>query len=266
MPLDERDALFQHFLGLAIDRLDPSLRIRGHKPEHIIFRVHDQSSASPLRYNGFTATSRRFKPIARMSNAIWRERYESLHQDENYRNDEHVLKSIAAHVMGGWPGYIRDQTGPSDWISTTKSLDWAVWEITRRLVKMGRNSVELSLIYRRGYRPGDQGVQHVELDATQAVEALGEQVWLNDDQKCARDFAKASSEVICLGRIFGTDIAENTVWTRAVSTLTSSLYMSSSGRTQADNTVTSSRFWAARCLYGGSLPARSVRDTGVVLD
>lgn len=201
-----------------------------------------------------------------MSNAIWRERYESLHQDENYRNDEHVLKSIAAHVMGGWPGYNRDQTGPSDWISTTKSLDWAVWEITRRLVKMGRNSVELSLIYRRGYRPGDQGVQHVELDATQAVEALGEQVWLNDDQKCARDFAKASSEVVCLGRIFGTDIAENTVWTRAVSTLTSSLYMSSSRRTQADNTVTSSRFWAARCLYGGSLPARSVRDRGVVLD
>ncbi|KAI9639307.1 uncharacterized protein MKK02DRAFT_39605 [Dioszegia hungarica] len=183
--------------------------------EHrLLYRVHDDSSAAPLTRKGFTATSPEFHYKGGVIPAeVWHKEYQGLQEVDSLVDNKHVLESIAAHVSGGWKGYHSAKAGPSDWISTSMSFQWAVWEVVRRLVILGRDSVGMSVITAKPYNPYYVGMQAVWLKAADAIEALGEKVYLTRKECRALAFARASSEVVYLGKIFERDIMTHTEWT-----------------------------------------------------
>jgi hypothetical protein len=114
--------------------------ISGHNPRTLLYRVYDGRSASPLTHDGFTATSPQFLPA--LSGTQWRKNYHKLYYSRDFRTADATREAIIQHVLGGWPGYThRGYTAQSDWISTTESLDWAIWEVARRLVVLRRKDV-----------------------------------------------------------------------------------------------------------------------------
>jgi hypothetical protein len=196
---------------------EPTL-IRGWDADNLFFGVHDDDSASPLTDHGFTATALRPGPFGELSGVTWRNHFQRYLYDEEYLTSDETRKAIAKHVLGGWAGYARAYTGASDWISTSSSLDWSIYEVARRLVRTRLDEVQLSLINRRNYGGRYRGHRAIHLDAADAVEALmrhqgGRREWVQ-----AINFAAASSEVVFFGRIFDKDIAETTTWTLTVST------------------------------------------------
>jgi hypothetical protein len=130
------------------------------------------------------------------------------------------------HVLGGWPGTARRYQKASDWISASMSFDWAIWEITRRLVRLQREEVALSLITRRWNYPRNyRGSRNIVEDAQDAMQDYGLE-HLNRDQEEALRYSLSSSEVLFYGRIFDKDIIEDTDWTYHVSRI-HSLYVHS---------------------------------------
>ncbi|KAI9639306.1 uncharacterized protein MKK02DRAFT_39604 [Dioszegia hungarica] len=140
-----------------------------------------------------------------------------LYYSRDFRTSDATREAIIQHVLGGWPGYThRGYTSPSDWISTTESLDWAIWEVARRLVVLRRKEVGLALIHRNiRYDRGYKGNRNVVESAQEAIEGYGEDYWLDEDQMAALNFSRASSEYVHLGRIFRRDIAVSNIWTAA---------------------------------------------------
>lgn len=196
--------------------------INGHQPSKLLFRVHDEKSASKLsEMDGFAARHDNYGDeetgLPVIGSQTWRIVYQANYYSEGFLSQEMIQEDIIKHVLGGWPGYTREYTGPSEWISTSSSLDWSIWEIARRLVKLRRPYVELSLIAKNdGYKRNYKGNKMFHEDAAKRIEEYGEKYWLTEDQKMALNFARASSEVACFGRIFKKDIIANTRWTKMV--------------------------------------------------
>ncbi|WVQ81783.1 hypothetical protein IAT38_003908 [Cryptococcus sp. DSM 104549] len=118
---------------------------------------------------------------------------------------------IARHINGGWRGY--GAGGVSPWISATKDLEWAVWEICRRLVVLHRPWVEMSVInspdhYHKSYR----GARLVRVDTQMVVQML-EQEGTEYCQQAA-NFARAASEVLFFKRVFAKDVWNTYEWTK----------------------------------------------------
>ncbi|OCF54873.1 hypothetical protein L486_07528 [Kwoniella mangroviensis CBS 10435] len=101
-------------------------------------------------------------------------------------------------------------TKNSPWISTSTDFKRAIWEIARRLSKLNRLEVKLTLIRRnKKYSGLYKGTKSIQIDPVDyLVKYTGEQV------KTAMDFAKSASEVLYYGRIFDKDVLESTIWTR----------------------------------------------------
>ncbi|WVF69218.1 hypothetical protein IAT40_003994 [Kwoniella sp. CBS 6097] len=116
-------------------------------------RISDETSLSPLTPNGFTATSDRFRPPP--SNPAWKRFYQPLRGNTSWTRDQSKLQELVQHVTGGWQGWTRNDilvdtdTLESDWISTSVDLEWCLFEIIRRLIVLGRDQVELTVIRRR---------------------------------------------------------------------------------------------------------------------
>ncbi|WVF69220.1 hypothetical protein IAT40_003996 [Kwoniella sp. CBS 6097] len=170
-----------------------------------VLRITDESSVIPLRSDGFTATAEQFDPPLRAKR--WKEDYEWRWYDTEWRNDLEATNSICRHISGGWE-YAEDVE--TDWISTTADLDWAVWEIARRLTIFDRDAVDLTVIRRRSrYSPEHRGPRAIFLDAAEHLASISLTMYGRD---CWR-FARASSEILFYGRIFRCDILETTTWT-----------------------------------------------------
>lgn len=200
------------------DESEDFIRIQGYYPNSLLFRVYDTKSASPLRLDeGFLATAPEFQePI---SNNKWIKIYNKRYWGRKFRSSDDTREKMIEHVLGGWPGYTnREHTGPSIWVSATESFDWAIWEVVRRLVVLHRNVVGLALFanrehYRREYR----GARCIVEDAADGIEAYGALHELDNDEKSAVYFSRASSEKLYLGRIPWKDIRETAHWKKDVS-------------------------------------------------
>ena len=192
----------------------------------IVLRVHDSSSISPyVSGEGFTASSGTFHDI---SKSQFRKRFGGLRYAYGWKNSSETAGSMVRHILGGWNGWTRYTNGysePSSWISTSADLEWAIYEISRRLAKntSGNGHCQLSVI--RTYKPKVRGVGiHV---STQLNDDEG------GDEGRALDFARASSEILWYGRIWDEDVEQVMVWTAKVSCLSKNLPWGSSIATDA---------------------------------
>jgi hypothetical protein len=133
-----------------------------------------------------------------------------------------MLQEIVDHVIGGWNGYSTLPPTHSEFISTSASFAWSIWETSRRLEKLNMTYVDLSLIRRWGYyAPTYRGTKASHFDAVEALKycrahSQGRDVVDSEYQKAIR-FARASSEVLFYIKIFNKDILETTRWDRYVS-------------------------------------------------
>jgi len=169
--------------------------------EDLVLRVHDYRSISILQHDGFTANDVRFKP--RTSTRKWISDHQQLRADIEWRESYETVCSMAAHVTGGWN---KQRIGfQSPWLSTTGSLEWAVWEIARRLTIMSTDKVELSAIRRqKTFSPRYRGAKPLAIVAERAFRSGLPIYGLNS----ALNFARSSSEVLYYGRIFDKDVLE----------------------------------------------------------
>lgn len=211
---------------MAIIKSEEEPLVLGYNPSSILFRVHDELSATQLcDDHGFTATHPDFQSESSgmpISGRVWQKTYQRDYYSSESRDA--TVESIITHVLGGWPGYAGAYTDDSNWISTTRSLEWAVWEIVRRLVVLGRPYVELSLIDYEGYSKYYKGSRMISEDVAEAIEEYRCDYGLTRSQKMALRFAEASSEVVCFGRIFEKDILAIRLWTERVSVFPSYVF------------------------------------------
>jgi len=179
-------------------------------------RVLDESSLSPLEDDAFTATHPTFQPSP--SGRTRR----LLHQPVALSGDLQICptagQDVIRHVTGGWN---RKGDGmPSNWISTTASLEWAIREIARRLTILCRFEFDMTVIGRTTYMPRYRGTRQVTIDTTDFISDFCE-----DDARCTahgRNHAKAlrlarsSMEVLYFGKIFPRHVWRTTTWTSEV--------------------------------------------------
>ncbi|WWC62568.1 uncharacterized protein I303_105164 [Kwoniella dejecticola CBS 10117] len=177
-----------------------------------VLRIHDESSATPLTINGFTATSREFSPSP--SGTRWKRDYQYLRGNRAYLKDRDELEGIVKHVTGGW-GDKEEAEGGSKWISTSGDLEWAIYEIARRLSIFQRSEVELSLIKHEKFPRSFKGIKDIQVDPLPLLNRFL-QNRQNGDKKLTQQaihFANASNEILYFGKIFPKFILETTVWT-----------------------------------------------------
>ncbi|OCF33451.1 hypothetical protein I316_04871 [Kwoniella heveanensis BCC8398] len=170
----------------------------------VVIRLTDETSITPLTDNGFTASHPLFEPSP--SDAQWKRDYKQ-HNANCLRDSPDAREGIVRHISSGW-GY--DSTAASPWISTTLSLDWAIWEAARRLAKLDIDWVDMSLIklewtYNESYR----GNRAIWIDPYPLIKHY-ESEELHD--RAATAFAKSSSEILAYGRIFKKDIIMTLEW------------------------------------------------------
>lgn len=110
----------------------------------------------------------------------------------------------------------------SEYISTTGDLDWAVWEIVRRLKILRRQQVDLAIVTRQNaYSPRYRGCKAFWLVAADKIlQGRSELNWAEDE---AVRFATSSNEILYYGRIFRKDMISNLTWTDEVNRSPSSL-------------------------------------------
>lgn len=132
--------------------------------------------------------------------------------DKPSTEDADLLESVVDHILGGWSTYFPSYQS-SQWISTTKSHDWAMWETARRLASGQVSWVSLAKIitydpYSRYYR----GTRKTGVDAVHMLEGLG----FSYRDRCLV-LAKSSAECLYYGRIFPKDIKYEEIWVLDVS-------------------------------------------------
>lgn len=178
----------------------------------LVVRVTDETSLSPrCRNDDFVATSSEFDPHP--DNEDWSLYYQGkfLNWTSLTRRD---VDSVVEHVTGGWNYWGFGKSSP--WISTSADLDWSIWEIARRLVRLDRDEVELSVI-RRKHAKNYRGLKSVRIDTFDVLRLHEKDNYYHSDLDDAMNFARASDEVLFCGRIFGKDVLETTTWTYYVS-------------------------------------------------
>jgi hypothetical protein len=170
------------------------------RTSQLCFRVHDeQSETFHSRQHGFTASHDDYfyhnQPMSQ-------KRFEQhICQDEN-REFSH--QSVQNHVAG-WQSFRYPQE--TRFISLTDDLDWAIWEITRRL-RTRLDEVQLSAI-------DESCPKHAPIffRPLKRIRRLP----LNPINQAARHFSKSSSEILVAGRIFQHCIVQTWTWTEYVS-------------------------------------------------
>lgn len=178
----------------------------------IVLRITDDNSITPRTVDGYTASSCTVPSYT--SSDEWRQYYQGRYP--NWRSlDDQEVDGIVDHITGGWRGY--SWNTHSDWISTSASLMWIIWEIARRLDRDDCLEIELAVI-RRKFHSGYRGIKPVRLDAAETLRLYYHRTNYNHTEVVnAIRFARASSEVVFFGRIFDKDVLETTFWTLAVS-------------------------------------------------
>jgi len=121
--------------------------------EKCVFRVWEQTSASPLVWTGHEDTSGFFSPnrnLARLDSSAYTKMYREYRGAVTWAEGLYVKQTIVDHILRKrrqtalcYPGMVCDEEGydiPEDektpWISTSRSLSWCIWEVARRLASL----------------------------------------------------------------------------------------------------------------------------------
>lgn len=120
----------------------------------ILLRVHDTTSHSPLVWTNDTSTSGFHCPNARLhlsptAYAGMAEEIKLAGGRGQWAEGAWMKDTMVDHVLLRWPGRPSRSTGgeleSSPWVSACGNLDWAIWEIAKRL-SQGLPSVRLAII------------------------------------------------------------------------------------------------------------------------
>jgi hypothetical protein len=229
----------------------------------IVFRVWDSTSASPLRLvdgdiprSGFSAPSRAFHSMSPVAYASATNGMESSH----WASGSAMRQRLVQHVLGVVPSpAAKARSEESVFVSASRSLDWSIWEVARRLAAAARRgregegggeegTVHLSVIrldppgstdaaafgvgpeaseYAQGQaQPQTQKQTHKSevwfqpravIQAAIEVDAAGMYQAERDDLYRVRSMVGASNEVLFFGRVFGTSVLADLVFTAEVS-------------------------------------------------
>jgi hypothetical protein len=165
------------------------------------YRVHDDSSKTSFTHkDGFSANHHDF---LNGGQGISPEQYKAYMATAD---DRAVLAENVEKHITGWYNH-RDKVQNTKFISVTAKLDWAIWEIVRRL-RAGKAEVRLAAINVKC--PAHPIFKVSPLDVL-------DQLAPSENVTRARNFAKTSSELLAVGRIFSHDIPWHIVWTKKVS-------------------------------------------------
>ncbi|WVW84119.1 hypothetical protein I302_106148 [Kwoniella bestiolae CBS 10118] len=226
--------------------------------DQILLRVHSQSSISPLiwsgdmKTSGFFATSSVFQQLTPKS---YEALFKSYQSDEHFRDEgwlkrplmreimiDHILcrpsrKLVTVNLKSitDLSKVVRDEGegGRGDyWISTTRSIDWAVFEIARRLAFClvsggveGDKKVRLAVINRNQTIPrngkcdsqkGESRIAERTINPYLCLTAYESNILSPSKLEAsihARKRAKDSYEILYWGRVFGENIQQDLVFT-----------------------------------------------------
>ncbi|WVW84713.1 hypothetical protein I302_106748 [Kwoniella bestiolae CBS 10118] len=208
----------------------------GLSSNQIVLRITDGLSITPLTDLGFTASSTEFQPST--SGRAWKRDYHHMRGNRSWLRDRDVLEGMVAHITGGWGSIpspsvsnIQREMEGSKWISTSGDLDWTIFEISRRLTVLRKDIKEVRLTVVRRYGKISrryQGVKDIEVDPLLHLNKFlkSRRSYGNREKvQKAINFANVSGEVLFLGKKFGKDILESTVWTRDSTGLDLPTYM-----------------------------------------
>jgi len=178
----------------------------------IVLRVTDNDSITKRTSDGYTALSDIVPSYVSLE--YWRRYYQGLFPNWQCLS-EHEADGLVEHITEGWSRYGRNRD--SDWISTSASLAWTIWEIARRLDRNYRLDIELAVI-RRKFHSGYRGAKPVRLDAADTLRLFYTRTDYDHPRVIdAIKFARASSEVVFYGRIFEKDVMDTSSWSIDVS-------------------------------------------------
>ncbi|WWC94590.1 hypothetical protein V866_001437 [Kwoniella sp. B9012] len=223
--------------------------------DQIVFRVHSQSSVSPLvwsgdmRTSGFFATSSVFQ---RLTPKSYEALFRSYQPDERKDNEGWLTRPLMREVMidhilcrpskrfitirldsisdisklanePGGEGEREDY-----WISTTRSIDWAIFEIARRLSmylvsggREGDKEVRLTVINKHSNLSNGNGkvvkdkIRERTVDPYFCLRSHENNILSPSKLEAsihARQRAKESYEILYWGRIFGENIQQDLVF------------------------------------------------------
>ncbi|KAL1411650.1 hypothetical protein Q8F55_002615 [Vanrija albida] len=200
-------------------------------------RVHSRASASPLLWTGDAATSgfsARNGNLAALTPSSYAASLAARDPPTpwaGWKDNTYTATSALDHLVRRSPPFLPDTHAADDgspWISTTRSLTWAVWEVARRLSPppapvhafvvaqpAAEARVELAVI-----SPGEEAC----LDPLPLVRGLwrargdGEGGKLTGNQRdalqAAEFAARACDETLFYGRIFASSVLANYEFTR----------------------------------------------------
>lgn len=211
------------------------LAVYSHRKQ-MVFRVHDASPHCPLRWTGELATSGFRAPNRNLHLTPTAYEHALGHLRRRFWSEgPWTIQCMARHVLGEplrVPRLITRFTEigdePSSWISATASLDWAIWDVARRLASPaspGQEPEEVRIAVIRtstDHAPSREqpGGALWALPATYLDRALP-RLWENPNKtavyRAAAQMAKSRQEMLYYGRIFADSIVADVVFTKKVS-------------------------------------------------
>lgn len=190
---------------------------------NIVFRVWSADSVSPLELveddmsrSGFSApceSYRHMSPVAYSSATHGIDRVD-------WASGAVMRGNLARHILGYWPRE-EDREEASKFISATRNLDWAIWEVTRRLAQ-AKNNAGVCTVHIAVIQVGGGSSAHAHwLSPGSIITSLLRSGSVPDREKagmlCARTAADQCDEVLFLGRIFGANVLADLAFTSEVS-------------------------------------------------
>lgn len=140
--------------------------LTGTTNQRLLLRVYDITSVTDVSTQGFTATNDEFKAIYSKE---WLQQYQHVHYDPSWLSETGTVHDMIRHITGEWNR--KQDMIPSNWISCTNSLHYAIWDIARRL--QWRDEVHLDVL--RRFAPGEyssnyRGARSITVDAAKQIE------------------------------------------------------------------------------------------------
>ncbi|WVQ82308.1 hypothetical protein IAT38_004436 [Cryptococcus sp. DSM 104549] len=187
--MDSRNIVKQSSAGDS-HRLDFDTIQRGCRQGELVVRVFDQNSASPLTSSGFICSADKDK-IAYPGN-VWSSPPNLGPFPRSWRPDD--LVEMGSHITGGYAGH--GGGGATSFISATEDLEWAVWEVVRRLRVEEMKEASMCVI-KTPPKPRDKINARWMVDHAQLTELLGQRGG-KGPRSCGKalDLAVPSSEVL----------------------------------------------------------------------
>lgn len=203
----------------------------------MVFRVHDASSHCPLRWTGELATSGFRSPNRNLHLTPTAYEHALGHlRRPLWADGPWTIQCMARHVLGEPTRVPRLTTRfteigdePSSWISVTANIDWAIWDVARRLASSATGLEEEPREARIAVirtstdhaplreQPGAALWVHPPTYIERALPRIWENPKKSAMYQAATQMASSRLEMLYYGRIFAASIAADLVFTREAS-------------------------------------------------